>query len=190
MLNVRAAAEHLGDDGPVELARESGHGQREEHLATHRVDVRHGVRGGDRPPGVRVVDHGREEVDRLHDRDIVRDPEHRRVVGPAQPDEEVTRRLRGDAVPPLESEQHLLEVSRSHLGGSPRAGGVRGETDLLAAGVRVGHRADDAPGPDWDATKSRKAWASGERLRSRWVTRKNARPNASPSTLTQCSQPA
>ena len=135
---VGAAAEDLGDDRLWHVSREAGHGEREHHLAPHRVDVRHGVGGGDRAPRVRVVHYRREEIDRLHDRHVGTDPVDGRVVGALEPDEQV--RVAG-VVGGLDAGEHLLEISRSHLGSSAGARGVRGEPDLLAARRRVGHDA-------------------------------------------------
>ena len=47
------------------------------------------VRGGDGAEDPRVVDEGREEVDREHDRAVVVEPVDRGVVGRVEPDEEI-----------------------------------------------------------------------------------------------------
>ena len=165
-----AAAEDLGHDGLVHLAREARDGEREHHLPAHRVDVRHRVGRGDGAPGPRVVHHGREEVHRLDERQVVADAVDRRVVGRTESDHEIARRLlREDR--PAQHAQHLLEISRSHLRRSAGAGGVGGEADLLARGRRPAHVDLDGRSRGWDSRKSRNAWASGERVRSRCVTR-------------------
>src|SRR6266852_1368947 len=125
--------------------------------------------GSSRAPRVGVVHHRREEIDRFHDRHVGTDPVHGRVVGAPQPDEQVGVMTVGSG---LDDGEHLLEISRSHLGSSAGAGGVRGEPDFLAARRRVGHDVPyDASEGAFDSTKSTKAWASGERVRSRLVTR-------------------
>ena len=67
--------------------------QRGERLAAHRVDVRQRVRGGDLPEEVRIVDDRREEVDRLHEREIVGQQEDARVVECLAADEQARIRL-------------------------------------------------------------------------------------------------
>src|SRR5437660_4622 len=59
---VAPSPEHLRDDRLRHLARKAGNREREEHLAAHREDVGHGIRGRDRAPGPRVVHDRWEEV--------------------------------------------------------------------------------------------------------------------------------
>ncbi len=60
-----AAREDLAEDVPVPaFAREADHAERVEGLAAHGVDVADGVGRGDGAVVARVVDDGREEVDR------------------------------------------------------------------------------------------------------------------------------
>ena len=89
---LRAAAHDLAEDRRVERLRERRDVERHQHLAAHRVDVAHGVRRGDRAERVRVVDDGREEVDRLDDRQVVGQAVDGGVVGAVEPDEEVGER--------------------------------------------------------------------------------------------------
>jgi hypothetical protein len=169
---VGAAAEDGRDDVLGQLAREAGHVEREQHLPAHRVHVGHGIRGRDRSEEVWVVHDRRKEVDRLHDGHVVGHAVDRRVIAAAEPDQQVGMLLVAQ-VP-----EHVLEISRTHLGRSPRAGGVGGEADLLA-GLRIdqlrvhdGGAGTARGGQTASAsTKARKASASGERLRSRWVAR-------------------
>src|SRR6266850_5875701 len=187
---LRAAAEDVRDDGLVEVAREAGDREREEHLAAHGVHVGHCIDCGDRAPRPRVVHHGREEVDRLHDGEVRRHAIDGGVVRGAEADEQVALRLGRQPGRPLQPRQHLLEISRSHLGRSAGAGGVRRQTDPLA-GVHGGIlRLTTGRSVGWDSTKARKAWASGERLRSRWVTTWNARVTLRSRTFTQASSRA
>ncbi len=51
--------------------REGDDVERGQRPRAHRVDIGEGVRRGDAPEVVRVVDHGREEVHRLHESDLV-----------------------------------------------------------------------------------------------------------------------
>src|SRR5438045_1734033 len=101
--------------------------QREQHLATHRVDVRHRVRRAYRARGVRVVDDGREEVEGLDDRRMGRDEIHGRVIGHIQADEQ----LRGSLLIAHRT-QYLRQRARAQLGSSAGAGGERRQPDLIA----------------------------------------------------------
>jgi hypothetical protein len=79
---VGAAAQDLGQHLTAQRLQREGHEVQGRHGArAHRVDVRERVRGRDAPEPVRVVDDRREEVDRLHDRQLVREGDHARVVG-------------------------------------------------------------------------------------------------------------
>jgi hypothetical protein len=61
------------EDVRIQRLREGGDVEREQHLAAHRVDVAQGVGGGDGAEGVRIVDDRRKEIQRLDDRDVVRE---------------------------------------------------------------------------------------------------------------------
>ena len=89
--------------------------QRGERLAAHGVDVGQRVRRGDLSEEVRVVDDRREEVDRLHEREIVGQHEDPRVVEGLAPDEEARIRVHGHAA------QRARQVTRTQLGGSTSA---------------------------------------------------------------------
>ena len=81
---------------------------------------------------VRVVDDRREEIDGLNERQVVGHDEDARVVERLAPDEQawiIAMRERG---------QGARKVTRTHLGGSTRAAGERGEPEELLA--RVGGR--------------------------------------------------
>src|SRR5205807_9097052 len=109
---VPAAAKYVRDDRLGHLTRESGDREREQHLAAHRVDVRHRVDGGDGAPGPRIVDDRWEEVDGLDDRQIGRETIDRRVVSRAEPDEQI-RGWRHAAGP--EYRQQLLGFLMAHF---------------------------------------------------------------------------
>ena len=63
--------------------------QRSERTAAHGVNVAESVRRGDLPEDVRVVDDGREEIDRLDQRLIGRDLIHSGVVGVVEADQNI-----------------------------------------------------------------------------------------------------
>jgi hypothetical protein len=67
-----AAGEDLLEDRGVQRVDRKGRDvERRDRFPAHRVDVAERVRGGDPAEVVRVVDDGREEVDRLDEREIV-----------------------------------------------------------------------------------------------------------------------
>jgi len=79
--DVQAAAEDLLQHvGSEPLERERHEVERGDGPAAHRVDVRERVGGGDAAEVVRVVDDRREEVDRLYQGQLVREPVHACVV--------------------------------------------------------------------------------------------------------------
>ena len=92
--------------------------------AAHRVDVRERVGGGDAPERVRVVDDRREEVDGLHDRDVVAERDDAGVVGGVGGDEHArVRRAR-------QAREDRPQVGRGELAaaaGAVREGGQGGE---------------------------------------------------------------
>ncbi len=131
---VGATVEDGSDDLLGEVSREPGHVQREEHLPAHGVHIRHRVGGSDGAVDVRVIDDGREEIHRLDDGEVLAHPVDGGIIALAEPHEKVRVAML------LEPPQHVLEISRTHLGGSPRARRVAGEPDLLAA-RRIGQLA-------------------------------------------------
>ena len=70
------------------LEREADEVQRGDRPAAHRVDVGQRVGRGDPAEVVRVVDDRREEVDRLHEREVVAQPVDAGVVGRGRADEQ------------------------------------------------------------------------------------------------------
>ena len=97
-------------------------------LPAHGVDVGERVRGRDLAVGVGVVDDGREEIESLHHREIVAQPEDGGVVRTGRPDEKIFMMHLG------ESAQHLREIGLAELGGSSGAGGQFGEAFDVVAG--------------------------------------------------------
>ncbi len=96
------------DAPPARISRRSSTGssfgkghqvEREQRLRPHRPDVAHRVGRGDLPVGERVVEHRGEEVHRLHHRQVLGEPVHRRVVAGLEADQRVLR-LRCSAAPP------------------------------------------------------------------------------------------
>src|SRR5207244_1262201 len=117
--------------------------------------------------------HGGKEVHRRDDRHVGGDAIDRGVVGRAQADEQVGLR----ATHGLESLEHLLEISRSHLGRTAGAGGVRGEPDLRVGVLRHRGLKTCPPGPPirrTDLSPRRPAagtgftWSSARASPSRW----------------------
>jgi len=89
-------------------------GEGEQHLAAHRVDVRHRVGRGAGAPRVRVVHDGRKKVDGLDDGDVVTDPVDGRVVGSGQANEQVALGVGREVRGTLERREHSWRF-RSHL---------------------------------------------------------------------------
>ena len=77
--------------------------------AAHRVDVAEGVGGRDLAVDEGVVHDRREKVDRLHDREVRREPVHARVIVRLGPDQEV--RVAGSWVSCSEPEQGLAATT-------------------------------------------------------------------------------
>ena len=109
------------------VLRPGGDVQTEEHLATHRVHIRHRVRCADRARGIGVVDDRRKEVKRLDDRDIRRDEIDGGVVGDIEADEE----LRGTSLRAHRT-QDLRQRAGAQLRPSAGAGGQRRQSNLIA----------------------------------------------------------
>jgi len=125
----RAGSAHLlgrsGEDRPEhlgrELLRESGDRQREQRRAAHREHVVEGVRGCDAAEGGRVVDERREEIQCEHERPLVVELVHGCVVRGREPDEQILRLQRNEAL------QELFEPGRRVLRGAAPADGQTGE---------------------------------------------------------------
>ena len=106
------------------LIGEADEVQRGERLGAHGVDVAERVGGGDATEGERVIDQRREEIRGLHERKLVRKPEHTRIVAGIGPDQQV--RVRHG----LELAQHLRQAVLRQLAGSAGTGRVIGQTDF------------------------------------------------------------
>ena len=137
---VGAALEDGRDDGLGHLAREAREVQREEDLASHGVDVGHGVGGGDGTEEIGVVHDGSEEIHGADYRHLVGDAIDSGIVALAETDEEIRMRVVAQAL------QHVPEISGTHLGCSAGAGGVAGETDR-PAGLGIDDFRAHARGP-------------------------------------------
>ena len=116
-----------------ELLGERGHGQREQRDAAHREHVVERVRGGDRAEVGRVVDDGREEVDREHERSLVVEAVDRGVVGRIEPDEQVLR------VGGNEPGEQLLQSTGRVLRRAAAGDGQAGQLHRLGARLHAGH---------------------------------------------------
>ena len=120
---VLPAAEDVGEHVEREPIRgKADDVERGERLAAHRVHVRERVRRGDLAERVRIVDDGREEVDRLHEREIFRQLKHAGVVEGLAPDEQPRVRFDRDAG------EGLREIETSELRGASRAPRERRES--------------------------------------------------------------
>ena len=128
--HVQAAAEDRRQDLRAELLeREGDDVQRRDGCAAHGVDVRERVGRRDPAEVVGIVDQRREEVDRLHERDVGGQPHHRGIVPRRRSDEQPRVVLRREA--PHDREQ----VGGRELAAAARPGGERRQRD---GGVRVG----------------------------------------------------
>ena len=116
---VRAAAQDLRDHLGRQVFGEGGDVEREQHAAAHRVDIRHRVGRRDRAELVGVVDHRREEVERLHQRVLVVERVHGGVVGHVEPDEQLGKLLGRKLA--AKFAQHVREALRAVLGASTAA---------------------------------------------------------------------
>ncbi len=128
MHRVVAASEYVGEDFDRHaVRRKRRNGERGERLSSHGVDVGQRVGGCDAAKGVWVIDDGREEVHRLNEGNLVGQRENTGIVEclPAyeEPRVSLTRQWCECA----------REVPRTHLGGSTRAPGERGESEELLA---------------------------------------------------------
>ena len=108
--------EHLPEHLDGKLLGKRGNRERQQRSAAHREDVVERVRRGNGTEGPRIVDEWREEVDREHDRALVVEPVHRRVVGGIEPDEQVLRIGRNEP-----REQRLESCRRVLRGAHPPA---------------------------------------------------------------------
>jgi hypothetical protein len=128
--HLRAAAQHLAQDGEVEpVGRPGGHVDREQRPAAHRVHVGQRVRGGDPAPVGRVIHDRGEEVGGQHQRALVVEAEHGRVVALGRADEQVAggRAHRAWA----HAGEQRLELGQRQLARAARAGRQRGQPGSL-----------------------------------------------------------
>ena len=122
--DVEPAAQHLAQRVGAELLERPRHEvERRQRPAAHRVDVGQRVGRGDAAEVVGVVDDRREEVDGLHERELVGDPPHRRVVARRRAHEQLGRRGGGQAA------DDRQQRGGRQLASAPGAVGERGERD-------------------------------------------------------------
>ena len=112
---VIAAAQNVVHDLPGHVLRDGHDVQRKLRLAAHGVDVREGVRRGDRAEGIRVVGDGRKKIDRLHERQLVGDLIDRGVVAAVKADQQVRVFADADAL------EELRQHARADLRAAPGA---------------------------------------------------------------------
>ena len=111
------------DPRPQRTGRKTDQVEGRQGLAAHGVDVREGVGRGDPAEGRRVVDHGGEEIDGLHQGGIFPqaiDPGVGKGDGGAK---------EGRILGFRQLTQHLRQWLGSQFGGSAAAAGQGGETD-------------------------------------------------------------
>ena len=138
--HLRAAAQHLAEEGEVEpVARPGGEVDREQRPAAHRVHVGQRVRGRDPAPVARVVDDRGEEVRGQHQRALVVQAEHGRVVALERADEQVA----GGRAHPFRGAhagEQRLQLGQRQLARAARAGRQRGQPGGMGLGL-VSHHA-------------------------------------------------
>ena len=118
-----ASGNAIGDDGGIEvLLRKARDGERRDGAAAHGIDVAEGVGGGDLAIRIRVVDDGREEVDRLDKRRPSRPCVYARIVGRAEIKQDPRILLRRNAA------QDLGELARGEFARSTRTADHFGQT--------------------------------------------------------------
>ena len=117
--DIGAPAQDLRHHVCGQVGWERGDVQREQHVAAHRVDVAQCVRRGDRAVLVGGVDDRREKVHRLDQRLFVVQPVHGRVVGRAEPYQQVRMVFGWEEV--VQGAQHLRELLSGQLGRSAGA---------------------------------------------------------------------
>jgi hypothetical protein len=138
--HLRAAAQHLAEDRDVQpAARPGGQVDGEQRPAAHRVHVGQRVGGRDPAPVPRVVHDRGEEVRGQHQRALVVEAEHGRVVAFGRADEQVAGRRahRGHAV---QRGEQRLQLGQRQLAGAARAGRQRRQPGRLGlVGCHVRH---------------------------------------------------
>ena len=118
-----AAAQDLTEDVQIHALREADEIQCSLHLAAHSVNVAESVCRRDLAEGVGVIHHRREEVHRLHQRDVVGDAVDSRIVPAVVANEKV-----GVFLTPGQLFQNMAQHSRAELGGTAAA---RAEDDFV-----------------------------------------------------------
>ena len=98
---VVPAAENLVDRGLFHLLRHAHDVERELRLAAHRVDVRERIRRSDLAESVGIIRDRREEVHRLHERELVRHAVDRRVVALVEAHQQIRVAVDADALEQL-----------------------------------------------------------------------------------------
>ena len=118
-----AAAQDLTEDVQIHALGEADEVQCSLHLAAHGVNVAESVCRRDLAEGVGVIHHRREEVHRLHQRDVVGDAVDSRIVPAVVAHEKV-----GVFLTPGQLFQNMAQHSRAELGGTAAA---RAEDDFV-----------------------------------------------------------
>ena len=119
---VEASFEDCREDRTIGILGKRGDRERGERAPAHRVNVAHRIGGRDLPIHERIVDDGREEVDRLHERPLAVENVHTRIVGSPVIDQDPWVVRHGQIT------QDLGELASRELARSTRAGSVIGES--------------------------------------------------------------
>ena len=117
----QAAAEDLFENNGIATIGESDNREGGNGTAAHGVNVTEGVGGGDLAEGERIVGDGREEIDGLHEREIVRESIHPCVVAGIKTNEQI------GIIRPRQTAKHGVQKTWTSLAAQPAA---------LAADVR------------------------------------------------------
>ena len=132
---VGAAADDAGGDVGREVLGEGGDVEGEHDLAAHRVDVGHGVGGGDGAVLPGVVDERGEEVEGGNDGGARVDAVDGGIIGRPEPGEEVGMRFGVERLG--QWRQNLRQGLRARLGRSAAAAGQVRQPDLVCSHATI-----------------------------------------------------
>ena len=113
---VLPTAQDLGEHAQRKRVRwKADDVERSERLTAHGIDVGEGIRRCDLAKGVWIIDDRREEVDGLHEREVVGQHEDPRVIEGLATDDQV------GIGPVRERRERSRQVTRTQFGGSTSA---------------------------------------------------------------------
>ena len=131
----RTAAQNRGLRFWRQILGEGSDVERQHHLASHGIDIRHRVRRRNSAIRVSVVNNRGEKVKRRHHRGFIVNAINGGVVCDAQPNEQV--RVSFAVEQAGEWRQHLRQGLRPRLGCSAAAGGQVRKPDLLTCHLPI-----------------------------------------------------